>query len=199
MKSGSASIDRHEETQAPHWMQATDWVTSTIASAGTMYSRSGGGPLGSSHGVTRRNFSQWVDSMSVTRSLITGMFPIGSTVISTGSPSSARDSRAASAAASPIWVLQARVDCPLILTPQDPQIAARHEQRTASVPSWSSLACRRPSSTERVGLELDVEALPVGAPLLVLGCLRLEAANLERVCGHLVGPLLRLPVGDRHR
>ena len=84
MKSGSASIERHDETQAPHWMQATDWVTSTIDSAGTMYSRSGGGPDGSSHGVTRRNFVQWVDSMSVTRSLITGMFPIGSTVISGG-------------------------------------------------------------------------------------------------------------------
>ena len=32
MKSGSASIDRHEETQAPHWMQAIDWVTSIIDS-----------------------------------------------------------------------------------------------------------------------------------------------------------------------
>ena len=44
MKSGSASIERHEETQAPHWMQAIDWVTSIIDSGGTMYSRSGGSP-----------------------------------------------------------------------------------------------------------------------------------------------------------
>ena len=48
MKSGSASIDRHEETQAPHWMQAIDWVMSIIDSAGTTYSRSGGSPSGSS-------------------------------------------------------------------------------------------------------------------------------------------------------
>src|SRR6185436_7071074 len=139
MNSGSASIERHEETQAPHWMQATDWVTSTIASAGTMYSRSGGGPDGSSHGVTRRNFSQWVDSMSVTRSLITGMFPIGSTVIGTFSPF--RAVRSASAWASPSWVLQASVELPLMRTPQEPQIAARQEQRTARVPSSWALAC----------------------------------------------------------
>src|SRR5919198_4039336 len=79
--SGSASIDRHDETQAPHWMQAIDWVTSIIDSGGTTYSRSGGGPSGTSQGVTRRIFSQWVDSMSTTRSLITGMFAIGSTTI----------------------------------------------------------------------------------------------------------------------
>src|SRR3954453_7838057 len=116
MKSGSASIERQDETHAPHWMQATDWVTSTIASAGTMYSRSGGGPLGRSHGVTRRYFSQWVDSMSVTRSLITGMLPIGSTVMTPGAglpspftgPTDDRAIRAASPAASPSWVLQAR-------------------------------------------------------------------------------------------
>jgi hypothetical protein len=66
-------------------MQAIDWVTSIIDSGGTMYSRSGGSPSGRSHGVTRRILVQWVDSMSVTRSLITGMFPIGSTTIA-GSP-----------------------------------------------------------------------------------------------------------------
>ena len=79
MKSGSTSIDRQTETQAPHWMQAIDWVTSIIDSGGTTYSRSGGSPSGRSHGVTRRIFFQWVASMSVTRSLITGMLPIGST------------------------------------------------------------------------------------------------------------------------
>ena len=46
-----------------------------------MYSRSGGSPSGSSHGVTRRIFFQWTASMSTIRSLITGMLPIGSTVI----------------------------------------------------------------------------------------------------------------------
>ena len=81
MNPGSASIDRQDETQAPHWMQAIDWVMSIIDSGGTTYSRSGGSPSGSSHGVTRRIFAQWVDSMSVTRSLITGMFAIGSTTI----------------------------------------------------------------------------------------------------------------------
>ena len=46
MKSGSASIERQALTQAPHWMQAIDWVTSIIDSGGTMYSRSGGVALG---------------------------------------------------------------------------------------------------------------------------------------------------------
>src|SRR6266542_584425 len=81
MKSGSASIERQEETHAPHWMQPTDCVTSSIDSGGTTYSRSGGSPSGRSHGVTRRIFAQWVDSMSVTRSLTTGMFAIGSTTL----------------------------------------------------------------------------------------------------------------------
>ena len=62
-------------------MQAIDWVTSTIASCGTTYSRSGGSPSGSSHGVTRWIFFQWTASMSTIRSLSTGMLPIGSTVI----------------------------------------------------------------------------------------------------------------------
>ena len=147
MKSGSASIERQEETQAPHWMQAIDWVMSIIDSGGTTYSRSGGSPSGSSHGVTRRILVQWVDSMSVTRSLITGMFPIGSTTI--GSPPPLL--RLANSLASPIMVLQARPDWPLIFIPQEPQIAARQEQRTASEPSSRSFACRSPSRTESVG------------------------------------------------
>ena len=147
MKSGSASIERQEETQAPHWMQAIDWVMSIIDSGGTMYSRSGGSPSGSSHGVTRRILVQWVDSMSVTRSLITGMFPIGSTTMGSPPPLS----RFANSWASPIIVLQASPDCPLIFIPQEPQIAARQEQRTASEPSSRSFACRSPSRTESVG------------------------------------------------
>src|ERR687898_533306 len=115
MKSGSASINRHAETHAPHWMQAIDWVTSIIDSGGTTYSRSGGSPSGSSHGVTRRILVQCVDSMSVTRSLTTGMFPIGSTTIGSEPPSL----RFANSWASPTWVLQARHDWPLIFTPQE--------------------------------------------------------------------------------
>ena len=147
MKSGSTSIDRHEQTQAPHWMQAIVCVMSTIDSGGTIRSRSGGSPSSSSHGVTRRIFSQWVDSMSVTRSLITGMFPMGSTVIGSEPPFL----RFANSWASPIWVRHASVDWPLIFTPQEPQIAARHEQRTDSEPSSRSFACSRPSRTESVG------------------------------------------------
>src|SRR5215218_653724 len=132
MNSGSASIDRHDDTQAPHWMHAMDWVTSIIDSGGTTYSRSGGSPSGISHGVTRRIFSQCVDSMSVTRSLTTGMFPMGSTTIGAGP---FFDRRFAPSCASAICVLQASVDCPLTLVPHEPQIAARHEHRTTSVPS----------------------------------------------------------------
>ncbi len=147
MKPGSASIERHAETQAPHWMHEIVCVMSTIASCSTMRSRSGGSPSSRSQGVTRRILVQWVDSMSVTRSLITGMFPIGSTTIGFVPPFL----RFASADASPSIVLQASVDWPLILTPQEPQIAARHEQRTPSDPSWTSLAWSNPSRTERVG------------------------------------------------
>ena len=143
MNSGSTSIDRQEETQAPQWMQAMAWVTSSIASAGTMYSSfSGGSSAGRSQGVTRRTFFQWTASMSVIRSLITGMLPIGSTVIA---PSRARS------AASPMRVLQASAERPLILTPQEPQIAARHEQRIPIEASSRSLTCRIASSTERSG------------------------------------------------
>src|ERR1700759_5274812 len=153
MNSGSASIERQEEKEAPHWIQAIDWVMSTIDSGGTMYSRSGASPAGSSQGVTRRIFSQWVDSMSVTRSLITGMLPIGSITITlpSAAPPTAEAFLSASSCASPIWVWQPSPDLPLIFIPQDPQIAARQEQRTASEPSSRSLACSRPSRTESEG------------------------------------------------
>src|SRR5690349_2031100 len=153
MKSGSASIERQEETQAPHWMQAIDWVMSIIDSGSTTYSRSGGSPWGSSQGVTRRILVQCVDSMSVIRSLTTGMLPIGSITIgalSTLSPE-ALAFLFASSCASPIWVLQPSPDWPLIFIPQEPQIAARQEQRTESEPSSRSLACSRPSRTESEG------------------------------------------------
>src|SRR6476660_6681895 len=112
MKSGSASIERQEETQAPHWIQAIDWVMSIIDSGSTMYSRSGGSPWGRSQGVTRRILVQWVDSMSVIRSVITGIFPIGSTTIGTLAvsvdPVTAEAFLLASSCASPICVLQPR-------------------------------------------------------------------------------------------
>src|SRR3954449_12389849 len=79
MNSGSTSIDRQSDTQAPHWMQAIDCVTSTIDSRGTTYSRSGTGSRLMSHGVTRWTFFQWTASMSTMRSLMMGMLPIGST------------------------------------------------------------------------------------------------------------------------
>src|ERR1700752_2261639 len=134
MNSGSASIDRHDDTQAPHWMQAIDWVMSIIDSGGTTYSRSGGSPSGSNHGVTRRILVQWVDSMSVTRSLTTGMLAIGSTKIWAAPPLR----RVACLWASAVWVLQTGVERPLTFIPHEPQIAARQEQRTTSEPSSRS-------------------------------------------------------------
>src|SRR3954468_10742541 len=104
MKSGSTSSERQAETQTPQWMQAIDWVTSIMASAGTTYSRSGGGPSGSSHGTTRWILRQWTASMSTIRSLTTGMLPIGST---TTAPFEAP------AAASEMRVLHASDDLPL--------------------------------------------------------------------------------------
>src|SRR5215216_802789 len=145
MNPGSTSRERQADTQAPQWMQAIDCVTSIIASAGTTYSRSGGGPSGSSHGTTRWTFFQWTASMSTIKSLSTGMLPIGSTT----TPPLFLD--AAWLAASPIFVLQARRDLPLIFTPQEPQIAARQEQRMPIEASSRSLAWRMPSSTERSG------------------------------------------------
>ena len=143
MNSGSTSSDRQADTHTPHWMQAIDWVTSSIDSGGTMYScPSGGSSAGSSQGTTRRIFFQCTASMSVTRSLITGMLPIGSTVIA---PSRARS------AASPMRVLQASADWPLMRTPHEPQMAARQEQRIAIEASSRSLTWRMPSSTERSG------------------------------------------------
>ena len=140
MNSGSTSIDRQSETQAPHWMHAIVCVMSIIDSGGTTYSRSGGSPSGSSHGVTRCIFFQWTASMSTIRSLSTGMLPIGSTTIVPSDAVSAASSRC-------VW--QASVGLPLMRTPQEPQIAARHEQRMPIEPSWRSRAWRIPSSTER--------------------------------------------------
>src|SRR3954470_4086927 len=101
---------------------------SIIDSGSTTYSRSGGSPSGSSHGTTRWIFFQWTASMSTMRSLTTGMLPIGSTVILP--PGSCESSDALDS-----FVLQASDDLPLMRTPQEPQMAAGQEQRTASDPS----------------------------------------------------------------
>ena len=80
--------------------------------------------------------------MSTMRSLITGMLPMGSTVIAP---------LKAVSCASEMRVLQASADLPLMRTPQEPQMAARHEQRMASEASSRSRIWRMPSSTERSG------------------------------------------------
>ena len=77
------------------------------------------------------------------------MLPIGSTTIGAVWP--LEFARFAHSLASPICVLQARPDWPLIFIPHEPQIAARHEQRTESEPSSLSLCWSSPSSTDSVG------------------------------------------------
>jgi len=67
--------------------------------------------------------------MSTIRSRITGMLPIGSTVITFSSPLCAR------AAAASRCVLQARPGLPLIRTPHEPQIPCWQEQRIPIDPS----------------------------------------------------------------
>ena len=135
-------------------MQAIDCVTSTIDSRGTMYSRSGIGSLLMSHGVTRWIFFQWTASMSTMRSLMTGMLPIGSTSMTPSREEASALSR---------WVWQARPGWPLMRTPHEPQIAARHEQRMPIEPSKRALACRIPSSTERCGSSSIVCSSQYGA------------------------------------
>ena len=144
MNSGSTSIDRQSDTQAPHWMQAIVCVTSIIDSCGTMYSRSGGSPSGSSHGVTRWIFFQWTASMSTIRSLITGMLPIGSTMIVAVGGTRLGGLVEVGVAG--------EAGLPLMRTPQEPQIAARQEQRMPIEPSCAVL-----------GLQ-DRRRAPSGAP-----------------------------------
>ena len=191
MNSGSASIDRHEETQAPHWMQAIDWVMSIIDSGGTTYSRSGGSPSGSSHGVTRRIFAQWVDSMSVTRSLITGMFPIGSTTIGRAA-SSARSGAARSVAPSAVGALVGLADLGLaaerrLAVDLHPARAADRRPARAADDERPVLAVadlEQPVEHREVWIEVDVELLPVRA----LAGLRLVPPHLERVLRHVLPP-----------
>ena len=154
MNSGSTSIARQSETQAPHWMQAIVCVMSTIDSRSTMYSRSGIGSLLMSHGVTRWTFFQWTASMSTIRSLMTGMLPIGSI-----SMTPSLDVRLALSRC--VW--HARPGWPLMRTPHEPQIAALQEQRMPIEPSKRPLAWRMPSSTERWGSSSMVCSTQYGA------------------------------------
>ena len=164
VSSGSISIDRQSETQAPHWMHAIVWVMSTMFSWGTMYSRSGIGALLMRKGVTRWILRQWTASMSTMRSRMTGMLPIGSTSMTPAAvvspapepvpspvPLSSEGFQpvpCARAAASSRCVLQARPGLPFIRTPHEPQIACWQEQRMPTDPSTSSLILRMASSTE---------------------------------------------------
>ena len=59
------------------------------------------------------------------------------------------------------WLMQASTVLPLALQAQEPQIALRHEYRTASVPSCSSCSRRIASSSVKSLLVLEVEGLPV--------------------------------------
>ncbi len=58
---------------------------------------------------------------------------------------------------------QASVGRPFTRTPQEPQIAARHEQRIPIEPSSRSLAWRMPSSTERLPSRSTVNSSQYGA------------------------------------
>ena len=78
-------------------------------------------------------------------------------------------------------VLQASAERPLMRTPHEPQIAARHEQRMAIEASSRSFTWRMPSSTERSGGEVHVVVGPVGG----LAGLGVEAADLQLEIGHL--------------
>ena len=109
----------------------------SMSSFGATYSSSGpgGGPSTWSHGPTALTLSQkgW---KSTTRSLMTCMLPAGSTTM--GPPF---------LATSEILVLQASMAWPFMRMAHDPQMALRHEQRRARVPSMSSRILIRPSRT----------------------------------------------------
>ena len=147
-----------------------------------MYSRSGASPWGRSQGVTRRILVQWVDSMSVTRSLITGMLPIGSITIALSSVLAADGARFL------VGQLLGLADLGLAAEPGlavdlHPAGAADRGAAGAAHGERAVLAVLRLQQAvedrER-GLEVDVELLPV-RPLAALG---LEPADFDRVIGH---------------
>ena len=113
--SGSDSIALHSETQQPQLMQSDSFLITFIRSWEIRYSRpsSGRSKPGSSHGHIALNFAQ-KGSMSTTRSLTIGRFPIAE--ITGTRPSSAM---------SYIRVLQARTAAPSMRMPHEPQIIIR--------------------------------------------------------------------------
>ena len=99
------------------------------------------------------------------------MLPIGSTSIAPSGERSAASSRC-------VW--QASPGRPLMRTPQEPQIAARQEQRMPIEPSCAVLGLEDAVEHRAVAVEVDRELLPVRR----LARLGLVAAELERVLGH---------------
>ncbi len=113
MKSGSTSIELHSETQHPHWMHSASLKIRSSSSCWIRHSLTGGSSSSTRYGLIERNFSQ-NGSMSTTRSLTTGRFPIGE-IIGT-SPASTTGA---------IGVLQASTAAPSMRIPHDPHTAIR--------------------------------------------------------------------------
>ena len=114
MNSGSDSIELHSETQQPHMMQSASLWIAFIFCCETIRSFSAGSSYpGSSQGLTERTLFQ-NGSMSTTRSLSTGMFPIAE-ITGTWPASAIGFMRS----------LQARIARPSIRIPQEPQIIIR--------------------------------------------------------------------------
>jgi len=99
----------------------------SMAALGTRRSFSGAGPSGMRNGLTALNFSQ-NGVMSTTRSLIGAKLPMGS-MRTISSPLSTLTCSTC--------VMQASTVLPLALQAHEPQMALRHEYRTATVPSCS--------------------------------------------------------------
>ena len=133
--SGLDSHALHSETQQPQLMHSDSLCTAFIRSCEIRCSCSGAAPSSRRYGSTARNFAQ-NGSMSTTRSLITGRFPIGEI---TGTWPAA--------AMSYMRVLHASTAAPSIRIPQEPQIIIRQLLRYASVPSTVSLTMSRTSSS----------------------------------------------------
>ena len=134
--SGSDSIELHSETQHPQLMQSASlWITSNSSGATRNSLPSGGSAYpGWRYGFIARIFCQ-KGSMSTTRSLMIGRFPIAET---TGTwPASTYGL---------IRSLQASTARPSMRMPHEPQIIIRQLFRNASVPSCWSLMMSRTSS-----------------------------------------------------
>ena len=119
-------------------MQALSRKSFCMSSLETSRSLSGAGPSGIRYGLTDLNLSQNGSRLTI-RSLSGAKLPIGSTWIV-----SVSNSRLTSST----WLMHASTVLPLARQAHDPQMALRHEYRTASVPSCSS--CSRRIASSRV-------------------------------------------------